>query len=97
MRLVVLRQHKGADRQDAGDGKRHAQRGEAACPHPDRDHETGGIGRVAFGVGEEVVEVKGQALAHRTGSGCGQDVDEIGMVPGRHGIGDDQPADRQPG
>jgi hypothetical protein len=40
--------------------------------------------------------VKGHAVAHRAGSGRVQDVEQIGMVPGRHGVGDHQTTDRQP-
>jgi len=40
--------------------------------------------------------VKAQAVAHRAGSGRVQDVEQVGMIPRRHGIGADQTADRQP-
>ena len=96
MRLMILRQYEDANGQNCRDRQRQARGGQAAGIHPGRQRQRRGIGCVAFGMGEEVIEVKAEAVAHGAGFRRLQDVEVIIVVPGRKGIHQHQPGRDRP-
>ena len=93
---MVLRQHDEADREDAGGGDR--RRGGARPRHHIQSGESNAceVRCVSFCAGEEAVDVEAQVVLHGTGGGGLHEVEQVGLVPGRRGVGDDQRADHCP-